>query len=232
MSLINAVWTVIEGVIEQAMNFIRGAIQAALFIISGNWEEAWNLITDTARNIWEAFQNFMRDAGPKLWEIIQNIVRQIPNIISSIGNKLLEVGRNIVEKLKQGVSDAWGAFTQWFKDKLEGLTSWLPFSEPKAGPKSPLYGLSRAGEAIVNNIADGMQAAIGQLDNARMEMATAAAPTAIAGTRPYTGPGGTVGRGMVSVRNRFQTNIYGGIDQATFETNVKRIIGQAAEQAS
>jgi phage-related protein len=226
-TLINTIWTIIKGVIEQAVNFVKGVIQAALFLIQGNWEEAWNLIKDTAQNIWNAFQDFMREAGPRLWEIIRGIVRQVPEIISSIGSKVLEAGRAIVEKLKQGISDAWGAFIGWFESKLEGLTSWLPFSEPK-NPASPLRGLSRAGEAIVKNITAGMASAIGQLESAQMGLASVLQQATI---QTAAMPAASAAGANVSVTNQFNTSIDGGMSQAAFETGVQRVIERAIGQA-
>jgi phage-related protein len=122
-TFINTLWNLIKSIIEQAMNLVRGAIQAVLFIISGNWEEAWNLIKATAQNIWNALVGFFKQAGPALWDVIRNIVKQIPNIILSIGAKLLEVGGKIVEKLREGISNAWDSSFAFFRAERPDLSA-------------------------------------------------------------------------------------------------------------
>jgi len=68
----------------------------------------------------------------------------------------VSIGAKIANSVKEGIKRKWGEVTEWFRKKLQELRNLLPFSEPK-DKRSPLYGLSESGKAIVHNMAIGMR---------------------------------------------------------------------------
>ena len=65
-----------------------------------------------------------------LIKAIPEILKKIPEIVTSVVKsfkdnwpKFVEIGTNLVNGIKQGLSDAWGAITEWIKGKAGELIS-------------------------------------------------------------------------------------------------------------
>jgi hypothetical protein len=100
-------------------------------------------------------------------------VRQIPEIIKSIGNALYSAGVNIVNKLWEGLKNKLGEVLDWFKDQLKGFSDMLPWNSPPRDPTSPLQlrVFKSAGENIGQEFLRGLQSTMPSLENAVAGMA-------------------------------------------------------------
>ena len=67
-------------------------------------------------------------------------------------------GKALITNFWDGLKQKWKELSEWWTRTLQAFTDTLPFSEPK-DTSSPLYGLSKAGESIVEQIQAGMQRA-------------------------------------------------------------------------
>lgn len=145
--------------------FVKTALDELVNELPGVIETAWGAVKAMMRTSIEVLKNVMSVAWNELVKPeLQGLVDEIPGIIESILEAVKAAGTAIVEALKQGIADAWGGLQDWFGGQLQGLTNQLPFSEPKDA-SSPLYGLSKAGAAIIDNIMSGaVSAAPGAVD--------------------------------------------------------------------
>ena len=164
-SIIRTAWNVIKIIVDTAINGVLGIIETIMNIISGNWDEAWESLKTTVGTIWEGVKSATLTAGSTLWRLVTAIAEKLPEIVLGVGEALWNAGKKIIEKLWDGLKEKLKEVEEWFKEQIGKLTSWLPFSEPKAGPASPLYGLSKAGEAIGENILKGLRVSMPKLQS-------------------------------------------------------------------
>jgi hypothetical protein len=100
-------------------------------------------------------QTSAREAWDAIKDIFQSSLDAVRGMLDGILPAMKEAGAAIVKAIKDGIAGAWDDLIGFVNDKLDGLTDLLPWSEPK-DPRSPLRNLSRAGAAIVDNIATGL----------------------------------------------------------------------------
>lgn len=159
------IWSSIKTKIETVWSLIRSKISTTLDIIMSKITEIWGKIKEKISTTLEDIKALVKE---KISAVAQGI--------SDSTGKFLDAGKKIVEAIKQGISDAWQGLTDWFGDKLDALTDWLPGSEPKKGPISPLYNLRGRGKAIVGNIWSGAK---DEMVKMQAEFRTTISPIAI-----------------------------------------------------
>ena len=142
-------------------------VQVFLQVLTGDWEGAGKTLQGIVRDWWTTLRRIfseMIDGIVKLWQSVD------------WGG----IGRAIVDGIWAGLRAAWGGLQSWFADRLQEWRNMLPFSEPK-DPSSPLRGLAKAGEAIVDQVRSGIErAAAWSLPDLRMPQAEGAgAPISI-----------------------------------------------------
>lgn len=132
---------------------------------------------------WEFFSTLFKN---EIERIRLNFNKFVPGLLESITSQLDALrrsGQAIVQGIWDGMKSGWTSIDTWFKDKLKAMKDLLPFSEPK-DPSSPLRGLGKSGESMINIIHEGMKRAAGGLNN---EVGTLAAPAmAMAGNTTAT----------------------------------------------
>ena len=57
----------------------------------------------------------------KIQEALEGLQAIFDNVKTAIWTKVLSIGTSIVEGIKAGIENAWGAFVDWAKGKLDGL---------------------------------------------------------------------------------------------------------------
>ena len=137
-------------------NTIKGIFSAVKAVLSGDFEGAWNAI----KSVWSGVTSFFSG----IWQ-------QIKGVFSGAFSAFLEIGRNIVNGIKQGFSNAWGAFTGWVKSKFEGLVSSV---KSLFGIHSPSRVFrDQVGKMLMLGLAEGIQNGIGTVENALQDTQTA-----------------------------------------------------------
>jgi len=112
---------------------IPNLLDAGTGMVNGLWQgmqSAWSGLEWNIRSLFEGIKNLV----PDLWE----------------------AGEKLIKSIWLGLERAWNDMISWFRQKWEDLRGILPFSEPK-DPTSPLRGLSKSGESIMNQILEGMR---------------------------------------------------------------------------
>lgn len=190
-TIITGVWQMISNIITGALNLIQGIFATVLALLQGDWQKAWDTIVMTigkvALNIIGAVQGLLQIVAgifgtsmaeikatwAGIWDLMVQIVMKLPG-------RLAGVGQAIVNTIRDGFLGAWNGFMASVQAKLSELRNMLPFSEPK-DHRSPLYGLPKAGAAIVEMVQRGIDHA-GPLTIGGVEAAYAAGMAGRGGT--------------------------------------------------
>ncbi len=138
------VWDNIKIIVSAAVDGIKVELSLAWDAIKGKVQETWEGIKSAVSTAWEGIKG---SVSAKIGELV--------GLINELPNKIAGVGAAIVQAIKGGIEGEWQNLLNWFNGKLQELRNKLPFSEPK-DTSSPLYGLGRAGEAIVTMIQQGI----------------------------------------------------------------------------
>lgn len=139
---IEAIITIVTGLIENIDLLIDAALQLIIGLATG-LIEALPILIEKAPEIILALYDALVAAVPKILEAGIKLITTLVEGISTTAHKLYEmapelintlkerfderieslksIGRNIVEGIKKGISDAWGAVTDWFGEKIGDL---------------------------------------------------------------------------------------------------------------
>lgn len=167
--VIETAWRLIASVIETTLNVIQGIVNTVLLALQGDWKKAWETLKNTSADFVLNIKNIIINAlnfiasffGTSLKGIKEtwdNNWNMMVEIVTKVVDRVKNVGSAIVNAIKKGFEDAWNGFVASAKQKLDEFRAMLPFSDPKDS-SSPLYGLSKSGEAIVSEIQKGLNAA-------------------------------------------------------------------------
>ncbi len=150
-----------------------------------DWGKIWTLATG---GILTGIGTWFTNLDTKFTNWIAGTQRSIGDFFRGLGDSFRNAGSAATTGFFDGLKEGWTKIDTWFKDKLQAMKNLLPFSEPK-DPSSPLRGLGKSGESMINMIREGMERASGNLNS---EVGGLAAPAmAIAGgTTTATNLGG------------------------------------------
>lgn|GEM_PF-3334167 len=141
----NAISTYVKAVLtvyKTVWNGIRAVVETVVDWFS---ETVWPAIKKVIGFIVDGFVTFKNDVQKK-WDAFMGI-------FTGIGKKFLEIGSAIVNGIKDGIVNAWNAFVNFFKEKIDSLP-W--FVKKVLGIASP----SKVFAEIGANIVDGLQQGI------------------------------------------------------------------------
>lgn len=134
-TILTAFTTVLDVVLQMVKLFLQ--------ILTGDWQGAGETLRSIVQTLWDGIREIFR--------------LQLDNLRTLVGGvDLAAAGRAILDGLKQGMIDKWNEVQNWFYGRLESLRNMLPFSEPK-DPTSPLRGLKKSGEAMMDSIQSGIE---------------------------------------------------------------------------
>lgn len=160
-------WTIISNVIGGALDIIKGVLTAALKIFQGDWQGAWETIRSMSegvvKRIWEVIKSTLdliagflgttlSDIGNTWRQNFESYLR----ITMEMGKRLYAAGSALITNLWNGAKAEWERFKGWLDAQWQSVRDMLPGSEPK-DTSSPLYGLSDAGQAIFENVSQGLR---------------------------------------------------------------------------
>jgi len=181
----NIIKTIVEtaintvlGIIETVMLLINGdwegAWESIKTVASDIWDGITTIVTEFIEGVmnvmgttledvaadWGGAWEGMKTAFNTTWLLIKTAVdtklTALKKLFTDFPDKLSTVGQSIVDAIKTGIENAWQGLVDFFSGKLQDLADKLPFSEPK-DTSSPLFGLSKAGEAFIHNFMGGIE---------------------------------------------------------------------------
>lgn len=149
--LISTVWPVIETVISTAMDGIQAVITAVMQIINGDWEGAWNTISDFLGTAWEGISQGVSDGIDGVIEWFVGLPDRIIGALGDVGGMLVQTGKDIVGGLLQGLGDFASGIAEWGGDIINNIL------EHKGPPEYDKVMLIPAGRAIMNSLLLGFE---------------------------------------------------------------------------
>jgi hypothetical protein len=163
-TFMDGVWTTIKGLWDTGTAYIKTVWETAWTGIRDFFTGVWTFITDDLPKklgeIWDGITTWVTDSasqlGTKIMEFATNFWNWITEVVNNIGGKLgeiwtkittwvsdtardiwdkvLEIGDQIVGGIKQGIINAWEAFTGWltgmFDGAVKGIKDFLGISSP------------------------------------------------------------------------------------------------------
>jgi len=182
-------WNDIKRAAADAWEAVKAIVSTKVNTLKTNLQSAFENIKTVISNIWDAIKTVISRAWEGIKGIVSDSINAVLGILRGIVGQFEAAGRAVVDAVRNGIANAWDGLVGWFKDKLNDLRNMLPFSEPKAGPASPLYGLGKAGEAIIGNLAQGADRALSAGGLGVLANLPQAIASAIASTRLTTASG-------------------------------------------
>jgi len=145
--------------LDEAMTDIKAPISDVDGAIESMTEKIGETEKPTGRMIegTEDLDKVTEDLIPDL-ELMREEVEKLPKVFEDATLGMVGVGRAIVENMKKGFDAAWQAFLAHLREAASQIPAVFPGSEPE-DPLSPLRRLDLRGEAIITNIAAGVDAA-------------------------------------------------------------------------
>lgn len=143
-------------VLEPALKELGGAIVDVLFQIGeAIWDE---ILSEWVPALWEWIQDTENGAWPLLKGAFEWLTEKIGEIIGNIGEAvwdwMKDVGKDLVDGVKQGVSDAWGGFSEWLTGRWEALVSNV---KGFFGIQSPSTVFSDIGKSLMEGLEGGIE---------------------------------------------------------------------------
>jgi hypothetical protein len=151
-------WETIKLTLSKVWDNIKVIVGAALTILKTELSLAWDAIKNVASSAWDALATTVSSAWEGIKKAVTDKINEVEAAVKALPTALAAVGQAIVDAIWGGIESAWGTLVDKFNKKLEELRNQLPFSEPKDA-RSPLRGLSKAGQAIVEMVQSGIDGA-------------------------------------------------------------------------
>lgn len=167
--VMEATWGLIASVVTTTLNLISGIVSFVLSALEGDWEGAHDTLLNTSSDFVLNLINVITKGldfiasffGTSMqgilelwqgnWDMLVTIAGKIPGLVANVGGA-------IVRAIRDGFNAAWSGFISDAQAKLNEFRDMLPFSEPK-DHSSPLFGLGKSGNAIVDAIQTGINLA-------------------------------------------------------------------------
>lgn len=154
LSVARSVWGAVRSVVTGAL---RGALSVA--------RSVFGALRSAASSAFRAVIGAARSILRGLAGIVRGFVSSAVDVVRNLGGAFFNAGRSIIQSMINGVRSLAGSVKDAVGDVVQGAKDLLPFSEPR-DPRSPLFGLDRAGRAIIDNLATGIRDAGGELAGA------------------------------------------------------------------
>ena len=138
--------TVLRGIVIGLKNLVVQVAAVGVLIAKA----AFNLGIKMVEAIGQGLLGLAKLAG----RIVMGLAAALLTAVAWVGKRFVEIGTAIVDGIKNGISNAWGAFTGWLGDKLGGLAD---FAMKILGISSPSRVFAKkVGEPIAHGIAAGI----------------------------------------------------------------------------
>lgn len=105
-----------------------------------------NGITDKLKNIAAWVQN-------NIFMPVMNAVKKAFGVAGNVASRFLEIGSALVAGVKNGISNAWGAFKQWVERKFSGIIDGV---KSVFGIHSPSKVFAQIGEYLMAGLTEGI----------------------------------------------------------------------------
>jgi phage-related protein len=123
--VVETVWGIIQTVIETAMGVIQGIIDVVMAAINGDWEEVWNIISTAASDVWETIKSTVSGAIDWVKTWISDRLNEIKTFWGNAWQNVKDKAGEIWGNIKTSISDAINNVKTAISNKLEEIkTFW------------------------------------------------------------------------------------------------------------
>ena len=167
-------WTAVKATFARFSNWVKGVFISMVTKPTVMIVSAWNTLKSFFSGMWNGVKNTFMG----FWDWLTGWV-----------NKFLTAGGKIVDNIKEGIKRKWDAFKGWFKEKIQGIRDFLPFSPAKTGPLRDIHRLKLV-ETIAATIKPGPL--VSAMDRTLGTLAARSGASALAPMRGGGGGGMTI----------------------------------------
>lgn len=154
---IDEVWPTIQAIISGAMNIIKGVIDIALGIITGNWGRAWQGVKELLSGIWEVLKNIVRLGLIAIVDFFIGLPTRILNAIVGLPDSLFGSGRAMVQGFINGIKSQIQNVINTVTGMISKVSGLFPHSPAKYGPLSGRGYTTYSGRALMEDWARGIE---------------------------------------------------------------------------
>lgn len=154
-STIEGIWNGIKGAASSVWGAIKSVISSAADGARDAAVSVWNAAKGTLSSIWSSIEGAAHDLWGRVRQAIVNAVEAAKDAVVGLAGAFFSAGKNLILAIINGMESAAGAAIDKAKSIAKRIRDILPFSEPK-DPSSPLRGLAKSGQAIMENLAAGI----------------------------------------------------------------------------
>lgn len=119
-SVVVVTWDAIKAAIEIGLNSILGIIKVVMLLITGDWQEAWQLLQDTLITHVTGMWTTVSDFFGRIWQTIVDWITKV--WYDLFGSSLIP---EIVEAFAKAVEDIWLSVEEWFSAIWTSITEWI-----------------------------------------------------------------------------------------------------------
>lgn len=151
------VTSVISSVFSTAYNAVVSIWNAAAGFFQGVWNgirNAFSSVQSFFSNAFTSAKNAVQSAWSGISSFFSGKWSEIKGVFSDVRSAFSSIGSNIVNGIKSGVANAWGKFTGWIGDKVDGLVGTV---EGLLGIASPSKVFAEIGAFMVEGMAVGLK---------------------------------------------------------------------------
>lgn len=113
-AVLSAVWTIASNIVQGALDLIRGIINTVVALLKGDWEGAWQSISDTLEKFWGHIYN-----------IIEGAVKGIAAILSAVWSEIDEEVQNTWNGISQFILGVWESIKSAVRNGVNSVIDFI-----------------------------------------------------------------------------------------------------------
>ncbi|ONI92478.1 hypothetical protein ALI22I_03495 [Saccharothrix sp. ALI-22-I] len=151
----NVVKPVVDNIVSTVsggLQFLKGLLDIAMGVITGDWSRAWQGVKDVVAGAFEFLWGAVNTATGGLLSLVADLPRKIVSGLGDLGSLLVEAGKNLIRGLLRGIESMINSL----RDKLRQVTNLLP--DWKGPPERDAKLLRGNGVLIMRGLLTGLEA--------------------------------------------------------------------------
>lgn len=112
----------IKTIIDTVLKIIKGIVDVAMGILSGDWDKVWNGLKDIVQAVFKGI-------GDLLPKLLDGVI----TIIKGAGKFFLDAGEGLFNSLLEGLKNVWSNIVNWVEEKITWLGEKIKFWDDGAG---------------------------------------------------------------------------------------------------
>jgi phage-related protein len=157
LDIVKNVMGPIQDIIQGAITYITGVIDAFTGLITGDWDLFWSGIKEMAKGSLDALGGVIEGGLDIVIGFFLGLPNEILGAMGDTGAMLADSGRKIIQGLINGIKSMVGAAKEAIGGVVSAIKNFLPFSPAKEGPFSGRGYTTFSGAALIEDFAKGIR---------------------------------------------------------------------------